>query len=221
MTRFDKNDLVGTRSGRLLIESYAGRYNGEGVYMYECQCDCGNKKTIARSSLIKKATKSCGCLWKERITKHEGSYDNAYWSWKAMHRRCYNPSHDSYKHYGGKGIKVCDRWHEYRNFKEDMGEREKGVSIDRIDGSKDYTPENCRWATFLEQSNNKSDNRYIEYKGVKYTCGELARKFGIAGHALNIRYFRLNWPIDEALEIKPRQSKERDRDEKGRYCREK
>lgn len=204
MPKIDENDVIGKRVGRLVVTSYHGRFGKHGHRHYLCLCDCGKEKVIARTSILNNSSKSCGCLNDEKRKKHGGSYDNAYWSWKAMLRRCENPDHDSYKHYGGAGITVCDRWKKYENFLQDMGEREKGVSIDRINPDGNYTPENCRWATPEEQSNNRRYNRHVEYEGKDFTCSRLARKFGIAPSTLNRRIFIHKWPLEEALGLRER-----------------
>lgn len=217
MAKIDTSDIIGNKIGRLTVIRCTGRAGNFGHYHYECSCECGNTKVVARTSLLQSLTKSCGCLRIESRIKHNGSHDNAYWSWKAMHRRCYNKSHDSYPRYGGRGISVCDRWHDYKNFKQDMGEREKGMSIDRIDPNGDYTPENCRWATAKQQSNNRSYNRLVEYKGKVYTCAQLANEYGVDSGVLNRRIFAMGWHIEEALGLKERHRDSRLRDSKGRY----
>ena len=113
---------------------------------------------------------------------HGKSYppSRVYWSWKSMKARCYNPNRTHYRHYGGRGIKVCDRWLEsFENFYEDMGDCPPGLSIDRIDNDGDYTPENCRWATSMEQTNNTSRNRRVTVDGETMTITQWARRLGV------------------------------------------
>jgi hypothetical protein len=98
--------------------------------------------------------------------------------WQGMLRRCDNHRIKAFKDYGGRGIKVCDRWKDsFQNFIEDMGERPHGASIDRIDNDGDYAPENCRWATRKEQQRNRRDNVYVTIESVRYLLAELAEKF--------------------------------------------
>lgn len=113
-------------------------------------------------SLRNGRSKSCGCLRAEvsaarmRVLidgapAHPGTKK----SWQKMIERCYNPRDISYRNYGGRGIKVCDRWKQFAAFYQDMGPRPDGLSLDRIDNSGNYEPGNCRWATRLEQSRNR------------------------------------------------------------------
>lgn len=103
-------------------------------------------------------------------------------TWDAMVERCSNPKHPAYRHYGGRGIKVCDRWlglDGFYRFLEDMGPRPEGCSLDRIDNNKGYSPENCRWADGICQQNNKSNNHYMIIGGAKKSVTAWARKYGV------------------------------------------
>lgn len=94
-----------------------------------------------------------------RLT-HGMSRTPIYESWKAMRKRCLNPNAPKYRLYGGRGITICERWDYFENFREDMGERPIGLSLDRIDNDGNYEPGNCRWATQKEQQNNRSNNKH-------------------------------------------------------------
>lgn len=146
-------NLVGNIFGRLVVESRVGS-TSHGKALWRCRCICGNYIDVAAGSLVSKNTTSCGCYLKERITKHGGWKKSSYNSWRAMIRRCNTPTDKDYPRYGGKGIKVCEQWHDYLRFVADMGEPEGRQTLDRIDPYGDYCLENCRWASPQIQARN-------------------------------------------------------------------
>jgi hypothetical protein len=103
----------------------------------------------------------------------------AYSCWIGMRSRCNNPRHQQFKHYGGRGIRVCERWDSYANFLEDMGEKPRGLSLERINVDGDYEPGNCRWATQREQMRNMRITRRITVEGTTYVAADLADKLGV------------------------------------------
>lgn len=122
--------------------------------------------------------------------------------WMAIIARCENPKHISYKYYGAKGIKICDRWREsFECFFLDMGERPEGKSIDRINVNGDYEPGNCRWATIEEQNNNKSNAIKITYQGKTMTISDWAKECGIRRNVLYHRLVEGKMSIDDAFRI--------------------
>jgi len=146
------NHINGKLFGRLLVVKTEGRY-------VDCLCTCGTSKRFLKSNIMNGYTQSCGCHRNERVKEACGSHGMSrtplYEKWKAMNRRCYNPGTDSYPWYGGKGIKLYDRWLSFSNFYADMAPSyQEGLTIDRLDNSKDYSPENCKWATHSENSRN-------------------------------------------------------------------
>lgn len=128
------------------------------------------------------------------------SHSPTYRSWYAMLQRCNNTKEMSYKHYGARGISVCDSWMlSYQDFLQDMGERPSlEHSLDRIDNNGHYCPENCRWATRVEQLNNKRTNVHIDYNGQSMTVAQWARHIGIKTQTLRMRLYR-GWQIEKAL----------------------
>lgn len=132
--------------------------------------------------------------------KHGWEKTPTWYSWRAMIQRCHKPNNPSYKRYGLKGIKVCKPWRDsFLNFLNDMGEKPKGTSIDRIDNNKGYYPENCRWATPSQQQNNKSNTRLFRGKPLAYWDG----KFGVNLSTVKNR-IRLGWTYEEAFGLKER-----------------
>jgi len=173
-------DLTGQRFGRLVVISMA---IGGRTPNWNCICDCGTEKIINGISLREGRTKSCGCLSREIASvtgrKHGKWKEPIYKIWSGMKSRCYNKTNTNYPYYGGRGIAVCERWLEFKNFYEDMGDRPKGKSIDRIDNNGDYGPNNCRWATKKEQGSNMRTTRMITYLGETQCLAEWVRKLGI------------------------------------------
>lgn len=156
----------GERYNRLVVIKENEKINGKRYFLF--MCDCGNTTNVALNSVRRGNTKSCGCLQKEALIKenkkrikHNMSRSLLYKTWVAIKRRCYNKDSHNYKSYGGRGIKVCDRWKDsFENFYLDMGEKTTPRhSIDRINVNGNYEPSNCRWATIKEQANNKQNSR--------------------------------------------------------------
>jgi len=126
--------------------------------------------------------------------------DPMYAVWYGMIGRCHRPARKDYARYGGRGIKVCDRWfNSFEAFTEDMGERPEGMSVERIDNDKGYSPDNCKWATPKEQANNRHDNNYVKYKGKYITVSGLAEQFNIHPATLWQRIFRYKYSPEEAV----------------------
>src|SRR5271168_1162172 len=147
---------LGTKFNKLTFSGAAERRPQDRHLMGEWICECGKKKVIAISRVIHGASKACGCGVSESKPNltHGQRYTRAYSSWSAMKYRCGNPSSKDYPRYGAAGIKVFPDWLNFENFFRDMGERPKGTTIDRIDGTKGYEPGNCRWAKIVIQNRN-------------------------------------------------------------------
>lgn len=208
-------DLTGEKFGRLTVikrvESHIEPSGGRRT-MWLCKCTCGNTKIIGARELTRGYTKSCGCLHnektKQRTTKHGKINTRIYKIWLSMKQRCLRPSNPYYENYGARGIKVCDRWLDFENFYNDMYKSyvkhikefgEKDTTLDRIDVNGNYEPNNCRWATFKEQQNNRTNNHYIYYKGENLTISQLSEKYNIDQHVFRSRIILMNWSIEKAL----------------------
>ena len=119
-------------------------------------------------------------------------------TWRAMIDRCSNPRNKNYKNYGGRGITVCPRWHDFSNYYADMGRKPPNMTLERIDNNKGYSPSNCKWATHQEQSNNKRNSRRVEHGGVTKTLSQWATHLHIPRPTLEARLAN-GWTVDKAL----------------------
>ena len=154
--------------------------------------------TVKRHSILRRRRTSCGCLYGKHSIKHGKSRSGPYCVWENMIQRCNNPKTPHYYNYGGRGIKVCKRWKSFENFYEDMGDRPKGTSLERIDNDGDYEPGNCRWATQKEQMRNTRRTSFLTIGGVTKPRATWAEEAGIGISTLKGR-IRRGWPEDKLL----------------------
>ncbi len=174
------------------------RSNPKRTY-WECQCECGNIG-IYRADHVKSGhTRSCGCIG----TTHKDSNSQEFKTWASMIQRCYATYSTEYKRYGARGIKICDHWRDsYVNFLEDMGRKPSKLhSIERIDNNKDYSPDNCKWATKREQAQNRRTNRYIIWDGQKLCLQEFCRRANIPVWKLEKLMYEDKYEPQQAAEI--------------------
>lgn len=212
------NSMAGHRFGRLEVLGDAipiKTPSGQTKRILFCRCDCGNVRPIMATHLRGGISTSCGCFrrgaarmqWtRHGATSNKGRPAWTYAVWAAMKGRCLNPVSPSYSDYGGRGITVCGRWlgkEGFSKFRDDMGERPRGKSLDRINVNGNYEPGNCRWATPTEQGNNKRNNRRIEHGGQNKTATEWARYHGISP-ALAIGRIHKGWEPWRAVSTLPR-----------------
>jgi hypothetical protein len=195
-------DLTGQRFGRWLVTGIAEAHPKGRAY-WLCRCDCGEVKTVRGSALRGGKAQSCGCRWKETLRTHGSTGSPAWYSWRGMLDRCRRPGHVAWERYGGAGISVCSRWDTqkggtFENFLADMGPRPDGCTLDRIDNSMGYSPENCRWTTQAEQRRNCSRIRLIPCEGKMLPITDAAAKAGLPRQAVASRLHR-GWPLDQLL----------------------
>ncbi len=148
------------------------------------RCDCGIEKLIYVNGVRSGKVKSCGCLSKEasrkRATTHGKSNSTLYAVWEGIKARCLNKNAANYKNYGGRGIKLCERWMDFAAFDFDIGSQwAPGLEIDRINNDGDYEPGNCRWVTHQENSSNTRRCRHVDVDGKRGTVSQVARELGI------------------------------------------
>lgn len=178
-----RSQLKGKVFGMLtVLGPFEVRARGQTYWL--CRCACGGDNWVRSGHLTAGVTQSCGCTGPElirlRATVHGQSNTPTHRTWMSMKARCYNKNTDSYKYYGARGITVCDRWNEsFEAFAEDMGERPRGMTIERIDVNGNYEPSNCKWATSVEQARNKTNTRLLTLDGKSRTAIEWAEVLGI------------------------------------------
>lgn len=193
-------DVTGMKFGRLTVAGYVGQPPNDNGSRWLCFCECGGE-TITRSTSLKSGkTISCGCAQLDAAETHGDSNSSEYRTWAAMKSRCYNPAAKYFEHYGGRGIKVCDRWrNSYENFLSDMGRRPSSRhSLDRINNDGNYELANCRWTIQTIQIRNRSISVTFEWNGRRYSQTELAELSGIPFGTLRSRLSR-GWPLDRAM----------------------
>jgi hypothetical protein len=149
-------NITGKKFGHLTVVEYAGRTPWKRT-LWRCLCDCGMESTVQAIHLTAGHTKSCGCRKGKLAHGHARNEKRSptYQSWQCMHQRCNNPKQSEYRHYGGRGITVCERWYSFELFLADMGERPPKLTLDRIDNEQGYYPANCKWETRSQQNRNK------------------------------------------------------------------
>lgn len=196
---WNKLDLKGKRFGRLVALEECGRANG--LVLWKCQCDCGNTSFVRASALKSGHIQSCGCATKEAVTKHGGKRTKLYRTWCSMIERCENPRATSADRYIERGIKVCDEWRNsfeaFRDWALANGYADE-LSIDRIDNNGNYEPDNCRWATRVEQGRNKRNNVMLTCNGETHCLAEWAEITKQPRSRLNNR-LRRGWNDTEII----------------------
>ena len=196
--------LTGRVFGRLAAIERAPKKPYSGNAAWRCRCECGNERIVLALKLTAGATKSCGCLKAqmaaERRRTHGRSNTREFHAWAAAKQRCTNPNHIAWNDYGGRGIRMCQRWLEsFQAFLDDMGAPpSQSHTIDRVNSNGGYEPGNCRWATPAEQARNKRTNRRIEFQGRTMTVAEWERALGFTAGRIKARLLA-GWSVERAL----------------------
>lgn len=200
-------DLTGKTFARLFVIK-RGDNDQKGLPRWICSCACGNEILVLGQSLKSGNTKSCGCYHKDRVSEthrkegHSGGRNQrtrTYRTWNSMLSRCNTATCKEYKNYGGRGIKVCDEWMDYSVFLKDMGIRPDKMTLDRIDVNGNYCKENCRWATKIEQENNRRNTIYLVRNGERITMANFVRLVGVTRSKVEWR-LRNGWSVAEVEE---------------------
>jgi hypothetical protein len=188
-------DLTGNTYGKLTVVSRA-KNKGRHIY-WLCKCECGNTKEVKGDHLKSGSIKSCGCI----VRKHGKEGTRLYNIWQSMLHRCENPKDKSYSDYGGRGITVCEEWHDIETFfawAAASGYTDD-LTIDRKDNNGNYEPSNCRWATRKEQANNRRSNHLLTCFGETHNIEEWAAIMNLPASKIENRINKLRWSVKRAL----------------------
>lgn len=197
-------DITGEKCGMLTAIKLLDERTKDGKKQYLCRCDCGKERIVVATEFRTGKVFSCGCTHKNKKYKNFSLKDKTdkhiYKLWYDMKRRCEDPRRDDYERYGGRGIRVCEEWQSFQNFLDwsRSSGYSPGLTIDRIDNSGNYSSENCRWATYTEQANNKRGNHLITFNGKTLTMAEWARETGISYYVIRARQHR-GWSAEKTL----------------------
>lgn len=195
--------------GRLNLISILPERDKNRYIIGHWKCDCGKFKEIPISRVRIGKAKSCGCLIADTAkvlwARHRKSKSREYKSWGGMIQRCCNPKDPSFKHYGGRGISICDEWKKsFESFFFDMKECPVGMTLERVDTNRGYEPENCRWATYTDQLQNQRRSKTWFIRGIAFSSStEAAIHFGVSQTTIQ-RW--VNGYITNAGSIRPNRS---------------
>lgn len=211
ISSFKGKSLIGQRYGKLEVLSFAGRQAfpcGLKKSLWLCQCACGAQHTVLGCNLTIGYTKSCGCLSPEITAKRNfvhGKYSHTlYLTHQNMMARCYRKTSTSYRHYGGRGIKVQEVWHDFNVFFSDViADWVPGLTLERKDVNSDYGPTLCRWASMTEQANNRRNSHFITCRGKTLTIAQWAKQSANGEGAIRAR-IKHGWNHEDAIFSPPR-----------------
>lgn len=190
-------NMTGKTFNNCIVLERAGT-NKDKKATWKCKCFCGKEFITTGKSIRNKSVKSCGC-YRVHIAQQHGINNKThgdtgsklYYVWLGIKKRCRNENNPNYKWYGAKGIEVCEEWlNDYSSFKEWALSNgyEEGLTIDRIDCSRNYEPSNCRWVDWKEQERNRTNNVKVFYKGKERTLSEISEITGLSQSLINYRH---------------------------------
>lgn len=192
-------NLAGQQFGLLTARERVAK-DAHGAWLWWCGCACGRDTVVRGSTLAAGRTSACAsCAKSQANTTHGGTKTPLYQRWRAMLGRCEDPNNRAWKNYGGRGIQVCAAWHDFGAFRTDMGAGFAAhLELDRIDPDGHYGPTNCRWATRVEQQNNRRNNHKVTWRGETRTVREWALATGIKANTILYR-LRRGWDVERTL----------------------
>lgn len=192
-------NLAGQQFGLLTARERVSK-DAHGAWLWWCGCACGRDVVVRGSTLTAGRTSACAsCATSQADITHGGTRTPLYQRWRAMLGRCEDPNNRAWKNYGGRGVEVCAEWHDFAAFRADMGTGFAAhLELDRIDPDGHYEPNNCRWATRVEQQNNRRNNHRVTWRGETRTVREWALATGIKANTILYR-LRRGWDVERAL----------------------
>jgi hypothetical protein len=197
-------DLTGKTFGRLTVVGKASKTPGR-KWKWLCRCECGGEATPTSAALLQGKTKSCGCAKNDGHANYrhghgvKGNESPTYLAWLNMKQRCNNPNRAQWECWGGRGILYNPAWESFGPFLADMGEAPEGMTLDRIDNNGSYTKENCRWATYETQGNNKRNNRHVTIRGERLSLMQAVKKYSSVSYVTVFNRLKRGWPEEEAI----------------------
>lgn len=202
-------DLTDKHFGRWTVIGIHGKRGN--LITWDCVCECGTRAIISGNSLTRKnrPSLSCGCLQKEKVFQtgknniiHGQTGTKLFCVWEGMLRRCTDANNKNYKNYGGRGITVCNEWHEFVAFRNwaISNKYRDDLTIERKNVNGNYCPENCCWATWKEQANNRRNNVIIKYCNTQKTLAEWSEITGLSAATISYR-IKHGWSAERALTI--------------------
>ena len=206
-------EWIGKRFGRLTIIDFEHAKPPYRGWMWVCKCDCGNVRTLMVTDVKQGKTRSCGCLHDEVCSEKASKFKHSvkdhkrlYSIYNGIKKRCYNENEPRYKDYGARGITMCEGWLNettgFDNFVEwsSSNNYNENMTIDRIDVNGNYEPANCRWVSLVEQSLNKRETKWVDYKGEHVQLIVLCERLGVTYDTVHDRIYKRGWSVEDAIE---------------------